>query len=168
MTTAKGLTTRPILRDDTGRLVRIHQVIESQHKVVLERMDRASREHQFITRHKAEVDHYPLVRPNAHTNGPWKAHLNAPTAVIPGHLIKTDDDIGHPVAVLWQGGGTEGKPRQIANAHLIAAAPELLENLSNLVSWAENMGHFSAKDPVFLATIRESKVAIAKAQGNGA
>jgi hypothetical protein len=47
-------------------------------------------------------------------------------------LIKNDDDIGYPVALLWEGGGTHGKPRQIARAHLIAAAPQLLEALKKL------------------------------------
>ena len=59
--------------------------------------------------------------------GPWKAHLNVPTAIIEGHIIKTDDDVASPIASLWVGGGTKGKPTQKANAFLIAAAPELLE-----------------------------------------
>lgn len=63
-----------------------------------------------------------------HTPGPWSAQLNAPTAAIPGHLIEAGD-VRHPVALLWEGVGTKGKPRQIANAHLIAAAPELLDAL---------------------------------------
>lgn len=64
----------------------------------------------------------------AHTPGPWKAHLNVPTTAIEGHIIKAD---GHnadcPIASLWVGGGTEGKPTQVANARLIAAAPSLYE-----------------------------------------
>jgi hypothetical protein len=64
-----------------------------------------------------------------HTPGPWRAHLNAPTAAIPWHLIETDDDVRHPVALLWEGGGTKGKPRQIANAYLVAEAPTMLSAL---------------------------------------
>jgi len=64
-----------------------------------------------------------------HTPGPWKAHFNVPTAVIPGHIIKRDDDVQIPIASLWVGGGTHGKTIQIANAKLIAAAPDLLEAL---------------------------------------
>ena len=66
-----------------------------------------------------------------HTPGPWKAHLNVLGAVIPGHIIKMDDpdEIHRPIASLWEGGGIKGKPEQIANAHLIAASPELLEAL---------------------------------------
>lgn len=68
-----------------------------------------------------------------HTPRPWKAHLNAPLAAIPGHLIKRDDDVMQPIASLWEGGGTKGKPEQIANAHLIAAAPDLLEVIKDIV-----------------------------------
>ena len=64
-----------------------------------------------------------------HTPGPWKAHFNVPTAAIPGHIIKKDDNVKTPIALLWEGGGTKGKPEQIANAHLITAAPELLAAL---------------------------------------
>lgn len=63
------------------------------------------------------------------TSGPWRAVLNTPPAAIPGHLIKTDDSVERPIAALWEGGGTRGKPEQIANAQLISAAPELYEAL---------------------------------------
>lgn len=76
----------------------------------------------------------------AHTPGPWRAELNAPTAAMPGHIICTDDDVRHPVASLWVGGGTKGKPTQVANAHLIAAAPELLEALEVAVLLMEEDG----------------------------
>lgn len=72
-----------------------------------------------------------MTKDNKHTPGPWKAHLNVPTAVIPGHIIKQDDSVGRPIASLFEGGGTKGKPEQIANAKLIAAAPDLLQ----LVQW---------------------------------
>lgn len=107
----------------------------------------------------------PAKNKIGHTPGPWRAHLNAPTAAIEGHLIKVDDDIACPVASLWVGGGTIGKPRQIANAHLIAAAPELLEALQLLEF---DLGHISPK--VFDEEISEKakaklKSALAKAQG---
>lgn len=67
-----------------------------------------------------------------YTPGPWKAILNNPTAITEGHTIKADNEVETPIAHLWVGGGTHGKPRQLANAHLIAAAPELLGALQNL------------------------------------
>jgi hypothetical protein len=72
-----------------------------------------------------------------HTPGPWFADLNCPT--MPGHIIKTIADPQRPVAALWEGGGTRGKPTQIANAHLIAAAPELLEMLEAILDDDGNM-----------------------------
>jgi hypothetical protein len=85
------------------------------------------------------------------TPGPWKAHLNVPTAAIPGHLIKKDDDVMLPVASLWEGGGFKGKPTQIANAHLIAAAPELLEALEQIVKDFEEYPH----DRIFTSAVLE-------------
>jgi hypothetical protein len=64
-----------------------------------------------------------------HTPGPWKAHFNVPTAVIEGHIIKAAHGAECPIASLWVGGGTKGKPTQLANACLIAAAPEMYEQL---------------------------------------
>ena len=72
------------------------------------------------------------IRETKFTPGPWKAQLNAPLAAVPGHLVKTDDNVERPIALLWEGGGTHGKPTQIANAHLIAAAPELYEALDTV------------------------------------
>ena len=66
-----------------------------------------------------------------HTPGPWKAHYNVPTAVIPGHLIKADNETQTPIASLWVGGGTKGKPRQLANARLIAESSEMLKTMIN-------------------------------------
>ena len=68
-----------------------------------------------------------------YTQGPWKAHFNVPTAIIEGHIIKQDDEIGCPIVNLWVGGGTHGKSKQLANAKLIAAAPELLELLQRFI-----------------------------------
>jgi hypothetical protein len=61
--------------------------------------------------------------------GPWVAHFNVPAAAIPGHIIKTEADPQFPVAAIWEGGGTRGRPLQVANAVLIAAAPQMLEAL---------------------------------------
>lgn len=103
-----------------------------------------------------------------HTPGPWKAHFNVPTAMIAGHIIKTDNDLMRPIASLWEGGGTKGKPTQIANAHLIAAAPELLEALRSLLAYTDMLdegcavsGNPVAEDPAQSA----ARAAIAKAEG---
>jgi hypothetical protein len=56
------MTPGDILRDDELRLVQVVSINPEQHLVVLRRMDRAPREHKLVTRHKAEVDHYPEVQ----------------------------------------------------------------------------------------------------------
>ena len=63
-----------------------------------------------------------------HTPGPWK-FVKDPIPFYGSvyHRIKKDNDTELPIAMLWEGGGTKGKPTQLANARLIAAAPELLE-----------------------------------------
>jgi len=98
-----------------------------------------------------------------HTLGPWKAVLNDPCAAIEGHLIKRDDDVEQPIALLWVGGGTKGKPTQIANAHLIAAAPELLDALESTLRALE--GQKAADDgyTVHTRAIKKAKAAITKA-----
>jgi len=64
-----------------------------------------------------------------HTPAPWKVVLNNPCTLPLSHTIKQDDSVECPIANLWVGGGTRGKPRQIANARLILKAPEMLEAL---------------------------------------
>lgn len=66
------------------------------------------------------------------TPGPWKAHLNVPSAMIPGHIVKADHGAEFPIASIWEGGGTHGKGLQIANARLIAAAPSLYTFLQKI------------------------------------
>ena len=68
-----------------------------------------------------------------HSPGPWFALLNAPGAIIPGHLIKTKGGAQLPIALLPAAGGTECASTQTANARLMAAAPELLDVLRKIV-----------------------------------
>ncbi len=93
-----------------------------------------------------------------HTKGPWKAHLNVPTAQIEGHIIKTAYGAECPIASLWVGGGTKGKPRQVANAQFIAAAPALLEACETVLDDTEN---YSVKPPYW----KQLVAAIAAAKG---
>ena len=101
---------------------------------------------------------------SAHTPGPWTFELESGT---PG---KDDNDIGgiygpEKSQVCWFGNGTqyypsEGKPPTEADAHLIAAAPELLDALRQW-AWAEANG-----DEAEIANARLSRdAAIAKAEG---
>ena len=98
-----------------------------------------------------------------HTPGPWKAHFNVIGAIIPGHIVKADDEAECPIASLWVGGGTKGKPTQIANAHLIAAAPELLGSLIDVLGLALlKYGNLNPDAPI---VFDQARAAIAKAEG---
>ena len=74
-----------------------------------------------------------------HTPLPWKLHHNSSTILKPfdAHGIRADNDAQSPIAVLWEGGGTKGKPRQRANAAFIVRACnshyELLESLQSIL-----------------------------------
>jgi hypothetical protein len=99
-----------------------------------------------------------------HTPGPWKVEFNAPMAAIPGHLIKADNTAETPIALLWEGGGTKGGPTQIANARLIAAAPELLEALEHMVA-VSNWATTIQSEEQYDAMIANAEAAIRKAKG---
>lgn len=96
------------------------------------------------------------------TSGPWKACLNVELATIPGHVIKQDDAIERPICLVPEGGGLNGKPIQIANAVLIAAAPDLYSALEALTLAAMNMPFGKGE---LLSPIMQSRAALAKAKG---
>ena len=75
-----------------------------------------------------------------HTLGPWR------TAGEQGVQIRSERD---QIAKVWTMRGNEWK----ANARLIAAAPELLEALQEMVEIAESQGHI----------VKRARAAIAKA-----
>ena len=79
------------------------------------------------------------------TPGPWTTQWVEPPLVdFAGWWIRKNDSVGFPVAFVTQSiGGT--KPPQKANAHLIAAAPELLESLE----WALGQMEMDAFEPEF-------------------
>lgn len=95
-----------------------------------------------------------------HTPGPWKAHLNHPNAVLPGHIIKKDDDVARPICLVNEGGGTRGVPEQIKNALVIAQAPELLTVVEFFVAAV-------GRNPHHKYLIARAKKAIAAAKGDG-
>jgi hypothetical protein len=72
------------------------------------------------------------------TPGPWKSLLNYPTAILPGHVIKVDDSVQRPIAIVPNPIGKKSSPVDEANAQLIAAAPALYEALKNLLTLAED------------------------------
>jgi hypothetical protein len=99
-----------------------------------------------------------------HLKGPWKACLNVPTATIPGHIIKVDDDAQLPIASVWEGGGTNGKQFYLKVAHLIAAAPELQSALLDLKKWAASLP-MATVNSIPESTFNAVNAALAKAKG---
>jgi hypothetical protein len=119
---------------------------------------------------KTKVKHVP------HTPGPWVASFNVPTAAIPGHIIYEGKEDGFPIASLWVGGGTNGKPTQVSNAYLIAAAPELLDALKcalpiiedaikDAKTYGQVLPHWNKIAETIALQARNARAIIAKAEG---
>lgn len=106
-----------------------------------------------------------------HTEGQWSAAPNGMVYRRPyTELYEYGGGVAgdHPIAIVTKGHSSwENKFNQEANAHLIAAAPDMLRALQKIVDLNEralNTGNRSSVFPVFRA-IDESKSAIAKATG---
>jgi hypothetical protein len=85
-----------------------------------------------------------------HTPGPWTVCKHE----APSRIDIQENDAGYTVASAWGGGGVEGA--MTANAHLIAAAPDLLRHLEHLAGACERFA------PHILTN--EARAAIAKAK----
>lgn len=96
---------------------------------------------------------------NKHTPGPWRMHRHhKPISNQWIFQVVTDEEYGEIVA------GTCTNPQRPedvreADAHLIAAAPDLLEALENCVDLIELIS------PIEGDEIRRARAAIAKARG---
>lgn len=92
---------------------------------------------------------------NQHTPGPWTIENHGSTYIIskPGDGYITRD-------VCRMDGSTMSAFAQKANAHLIAAAPDLLEALQEIISAADGDG-WSQLDAGF----SKARAAIARARG---
>ena len=99
-----------------------------------------------------------------HTPGPWSA--------LPGHsCIGFIDIISRLDGVVAQVTQSDNSPSEtdIANAHLIAAAPDLLEACVAMIEWdAREEDHavdFHARMMLCKAAFQKARAAIAKAEG---
>jgi len=97
-----------------------------------------------------------------HTPGPWIVQPVKGSFQVPFHILSED---GRPVAYC---DGQQLRPDRTsvgearANAHLIAAAPELLGELKYLVEEFEEAVDWV---PAYVAMADRAKAAIAKAEG---
>jgi hypothetical protein len=92
-----------------------------------------------------------------HTPGPWKASDRFPGVILDDHAIPRQLA---SVAIL-------SDSEQDANARLIAAAPDLLEQLKNILARFENCAriHGNTEDWVIDAATEKARAVIAKATG---
>lgn len=92
------------------------------------------------------------------TPGPWIAH-KYPTKRGYGFVIQSEEHRGISIASLSPGISTDRiEPIAEANAHLIAAAPDLLEALEDAVEALTQARYYPSE-------LKRFKAAIAKAKG---
>jgi len=92
-----------------------------------------------------------------HTPGPWKlAKINDENGHLT-HFVTNDDDS----IITYALPRTFADEELMANARLLAAAPELLEVCKGIAKLAEGQGHWNMLEIAGFA-----KTAIAKAEGN--
>jgi hypothetical protein len=113
-----------------------------------------------------------------HTPGPWEVGLTRTTKLqaltfieIPVHVGGDGQTVGHgnALALVHLGGAgatSLNEPDVRANARLIAAAPELLEALRNLLDWGRQYTSPVQKNSPHSLLIK-AHLAIAKAEGGG-
>jgi hypothetical protein len=69
-----------------------------------------------------------------HTPGPWQVNSNDPL-----HVCDADGESRGCSPIAFVQVGNDGRWTAKANARLIAAAPELLERLEELLEYSENL-----------------------------
>ncbi len=90
-----------------------------------------------------------------HTPGPWRASECMSTCNV--NILETGKRDGVVIGILNRSTAVENR----ANARLIAAAPELLEALKELLSYEDVIHHSANK------AILKAKQVLAKAEGKG-
>lgn len=99
------------------------------------------------------------ITSSAHTAGPWRIHENAVSIDI------VDMAHSHGIAIIEKRGVND--EQKMANAHLIAAAPELLDELNLIVdAWLKRGTHGTNRLTIWeKERLHYMKEAIAKAEG---
>ena len=80
---------------------------------------------------------------SGHTPGPWKVHQRPNPPIDLGHHVTTEGGLQVCKVTYQLPAGVNGsvvEVARIANARLIAAAPDLLESLSKLVAIEDSTG----------------------------
>lgn len=102
-----------------------------------------------------------------HTPGPWKFYHEVFRAQISSRkIIEIQDSNGIPI-VKWSGFDGIDRPKKetIANARLIAAAPELLDALDEMIDAFPVEEKEGLRNVIQRIALGKAKAAIAKAEG---
>ncbi len=94
-----------------------------------------------------------------HTPGPWRFYQDGPSVEPNWHIVTNDDRMRLLANIYIE----PGNRMDLANAHLIAAAPDLLAALKRLTQAVEYTG--SLRGELGSAIVIEACNAIAKAEG---
>lgn len=95
------------------------------------------------------------------TAGPWRVNTGGSQMCDPGTTICFAEGVG-----VFSDADYHGD--KLADAHLIAAAPELLEALARLLKWVEPIAgdnRDKAAEAEEIASVEQARAAIAKATG---
>jgi len=100
-----------------------------------------------------------------HTKGPWYA---SESFNIHEQRIVADEETGQTIAIVYGRGSYEERIDETrANAHLIAAAPELLEALKKAVSLIEGVASETPMERFYQSQADSLQEVINKAEGKG-
>lgn len=103
-----------------------------------------------------------------HTKGPWTWWSKNNGRPAKYDLCKLHGLNGHQIFSAYGGDGCRALGRDVeamANARLIAAAPDLLEALKSMLEGAEEMGGTTSRAAAHNAKVASARVAVAKAEG---
>lgn len=103
-----------------------------------------------------------------HTPGPWKIHKRSVHMSLEGNCHQITNDERYPSAFVpaWDSpsiGKDDGKEEALANAYLIAAAPELLLALKEAIDFANLANNFVSNQD--LPASKNWLKIVAKAEG---
>jgi len=103
-----------------------------------------------------------------HTPGPWAVEVDTRQDGQPGYAIRQGDD-GYG-AVIAETRPDEPSTNTLANARIIAAAPQLLAALRDMTSWADSLGEVAKncgaidRSVMLNSAIASARAAIARAE----
>lgn len=103
---------------------------------------------------------------STHTPGPWENHgrtVYAGKSIVSLAVAEYDAERGPQYNLADH---LKSDDEGLANARLIAAAPELLEACEAVLKWAATPGNHGG-NPYLQPMVKAAEIALAKAQGGG-